>query len=315
VKKRFTYVLLVLVFPLLSVVIGQERPRVTAHPNRQSPTNTPAATNAPDAQGQPAAAPEGAPAGPDGQPSGPRVMQLPPGAVMPPNLPPHAMPPGDIAVPQPGGPEAAADAMAAAAAQAAGAGPPSTQPAGPWSALRPMPEKYHVLMTRNIFVRGGGRAAPKGPSPGGAIEAAFAFRGAGREDGSFTAFIEEVGKGGIKRFHKGDRVAGGKIGDISLSSMEYESNGRTTKVAVGYNLAGAPVPPPAPATAPAGQPGQPGQPPGPNGPGGPNGPKGPQGRPAKMPPGVVIGPDGQPMAIPAGAQMNAEGPQPPQPPQ
>jgi hypothetical protein len=177
-----------------------------------------------------------------------------------------------------------------------------------------MPDKYRVLMTRNIFMRGGGRAAPKGPAPGGAIEASFAFRGAGREDGSFTAFIEEVGKGAIKRLHKGDRVAGGKVADISLGSMVYEANGRTTNVAVGYNLAGAPVPPPAPATAPTGQPGQPGGSGGPNGPGGPKGPQGPQGRPGKMPPGIMIGPDGQPMPIPPGAQPGGpEGP-PPQPP-
>ena len=50
-KKRFTYVLLALVFPLLSVVMGQERPRVTARPNRQPPANTPAPANTPDAQG------------------------------------------------------------------------------------------------------------------------------------------------------------------------------------------------------------------------------------------------------------------------
>jgi hypothetical protein len=302
VKRRFTYLLLlVLVFPLLSVVVsGQERPRVTARPNR------PAQTTAPPAEVQ-EATPAGAP-GPAAMPAGATVTGLPPGVVMP-NMPPQGqpmpMPPGDVAVPQPGGPEAAGDAMAAAAAQAA-----ASVPLGP-----PISDKYKILMTRNIFMRGG-RAAPppKGP-PAGAIEASFAFRGAGREDGSFTAFIEEVGKGGIKRFHKGDRVAGGKVADISLGSMDYESNGRTTKVAVGFNLAGAPVPPPAPATAPA-QPGQPGAPGGPNGPGGPGGPKGPGGRPARGPQGMMIGPDGQPMPMPMPAGPQGGGPEaPPQPPQ
>ena len=313
-KRRFTYVLLWRFSLPLSVVMTGTPAGDRAAPTANRRPIFPLPRNAPVHKGQPSCAGRASPAGPEGQPPVPGVMQLPSGPVMPPNMPPQAMQPGDVAVPQPGGPEAAADAMAAAAAQAAGAGPPSTQPAGPWSASRPMPEKYRVLMTGATSSSAAGACGPKGPSPGGAMEAAFAFRCAGREDGE----LHRVHRGDRQGRHqavpqgrpRGRRQGRGHFAELDGVRIERQNDEGRGRL----QPRRAPVPPPPP------------QPPRPVNPDNPDS-RDRTGqaartvqRPARSAGQNAAGRGDRPgrpsrWPIPAGAQINAEGPQPPQPPQ
>jgi hypothetical protein len=137
-----------------------------------------------------------------------------------------------------------------------------------------LPGEFGALLTRSIFARGrpapppgAGQGGPQGP------EAGLGLRGVGLQDGVFMALIEDVAAKSVKRIKAGEPIASGTIKSIDLDSVVYEGGGgKTTKVAVGQNLLGAPLPPPAPPQSqPAGpppgaqpgggpQPGQPGQP-------------------------------------------------------
>lgn len=172
-------------------------------------------------------------------------------------------------------------AVAAPVPTAPPVGAPATQPAptGP-----PVPEEYALLMTRNVFLRGPPK--PAGPPAGGGPEANLGLKGVISEDGSFTAFVEEIAAKRTLRLKAGDPVGAGRVKSISIGSMEYEAGGKSLVIQVGHNLLGMPLPPPAPpTTAPAQQ-----QPP-------------PQGQPVPgqpVPPGVPGGapPPGIPPGMP-----------------
>ncbi|MDB5299184.1 MAG: hypothetical protein JWO87_847 [Phycisphaerales bacterium] len=155
-----------------------------------------------------------------------------------------------------------------------------------------MTEGYQVLLTRNVFSRNpaggmhppradgsdrpGGPGAPGGP---GQAEAGLILRGAVRDNGAYIAFVEDANNHSARRVKEGELLAMGRVGHISLGGFDYESGGKVTRVALGHNLQGAAVPPPAPPAA-APPAGGPPKPPGPGGPqpprpGGPPGPGGP----------------------------------------
>lgn len=169
-------------------------------------------------------------------------------------------------------------------------------------ALRPLPDKYRVLLNRSIFARDG-RAAARGTRAGvGAqntpglwigppgTEATLIFRGVTLNDGSFTAFIEDVTGGGVRRFNRGDAIAAGRIAGINLNGMDYESGRKITRVMLGQNLAGGDAPPlTQPTTAPGSSPPPEGNVRGPG-----------RGRPPGLPPaGTATVPES---AVPAEAQ-------------
>lgn len=161
---------------------------------------------------------------------------------------------------------------------------PSTRPAAPAAPAPPMPPNYLVLMARSIFAKGHpGQAGPAGP-PGIDIstpEGRTALRGVALEDGTFTAFFEDLMSHQYTQAKQGMPVATGRVKKISLDGLDYDGGGSMRHVAVGQNLMGIIVPPPPPPAPPpgTGPPGQPG-PPGPPGPGGPP----PEGMPTPGPP-------------------------------
>lgn len=121
----------------------------------------------------------------------------------------------------------------------------------------PLSPRYHVLLTRSIFSRdksiGPLASAPDGgggPGHAAAAETTLAFRGAAMQGTDFTAFFEDVsGGGGVKRVKEGEKLASGFVRRVTIDAIDYETNGHTTRVAIGQNLAGAAVP--MPTTAPA----------------------------------------------------------------
>lgn len=187
------------------------------------------------------------------------------------------------------------------------------------SAALPLANSYRVLLTRSIFARDGlsairagafgtptlanSRIGANAQSPetaasraAAAAEAKFALRGVFNTDGSYIALMEDPVSHATRGVPEGGALAGGQVSHITLAGFEFHSHGKTIRVAVGQNVMGEVVAPPA--TKPAGPPGPQG-PPGPNmgppgqGPPGPPGPRrgpmpmaGPGGRP--IPPGAVI---------------------------
>ena len=160
-----------------------------------------------------------------------------------------------------------------------------------------------MLLKRSIFARDGrpstrtpGAAAGAHAVPGQWVgppgtEATLVFRGVTLTDGSYSAYIEDITGGGVRRFSRGEEIAAGRIAGISLNGMDYESGPfdglgagpKMTRIVLGQNLAGANAPPPPPpTTAPASAP------PPPDG-----NPRGPgRGRPPGFPPGGPPGPAG-----------------------
>ena len=186
-----------------------------------------------------------------------------------------------IAAPPHAGPAPAASAPTSAPTSAPATGPasttttasspaPSFQPPPP---APPMPPDYNVMLTRNVFVRG--PAHPSGPI---GPESNFGFNGVVIDDGTYTAFIEDLGGKRTMRLKAGDAVGQGKLKSVGDTSIEYEAGGKVTRIQIGQNLLGAPLPPPPP------PPPKPVQPP-PGGPGGPGAPGQPGGPP--MPSGAV----------------------------
>jgi hypothetical protein len=143
-----------------------------------------------------------------------------------------------------------------------------------------MPPDYNVMLTRNVFTRGPARVAgPLGP------EGNFGFNGVVIDDGIYTAFVEDLGGKRTMRLKPGDPVGQGRVKSVTETALEYEASGKVTKVQIGQNLLGAPLPPPPPPPATAQPPGgaQPGGPPQPGGPG--------------MPPGGMPGQPGGPVRV------------------
>ena len=80
-------------------------------------------------------------------------------------------------------------------------------------------------------------------------EATLVFRGVTLNDGSYTAYIEDMTGGGIRRFSRGEHIAAGRIASITLNGIDYDSGKKVTRVVLGQNFAGGDAPPPAPPAA------------------------------------------------------------------
>jgi hypothetical protein len=170
-------------------------------------------------------------------------------------------------------------ATAPATTASAGAIPTSSAAVMPPPTVPPMPQEYAATLARNVFTRGTAKAG--GPV---APEAGLGLTGVVADDGKFTAFVEDLAAKRTLRLKAGDPLVGGRVKSVTEDALEYEAAGKVTRVQIGQNLLGAPLPPPPPPpppAAPAGQPGGPGGPPQPGGPGQPG-----------LPPGVRRGQPG-----------------------
>ena len=156
--------------------------------------------------------------------------------------------------------------------------PPQTQPTTrPIASVLPGP--FSVLLHRSIFARDGVAAPipgmPGGPGEMGGPEAGLALRGVVRDDSQFLAFVEDTASHRTIQLRSGDSVGAGRIKDITLETVAYESGGKLMRIQVGHNFLGMPLPPMPPPSPPQPAPGQVG----PNGPQAPGGPPPGQGTP------------------------------------
>jgi hypothetical protein len=139
----------------------------------------------------------------------------------------------------------------APAAILAQSGAPATRPTESIAALPailpppPMSQQYSLLDRRSIFIRGSQTvyAGSGGPTTGGSSrparpEESLVFNGVTETDHQIVAFIEDTTALKVNQYQVGDSVAGGKIVDINLDSLQFQSHGKTTTVYVGQNLLG-----------------------------------------------------------------------------
>lgn len=132
--------------------------------------------------------------------------------------------------------------IAAVAAAVASSAHAATGPEDSW-------EKYRLLADRNIFVRD--RRVPRpvyhGPSEPAPTPHAgrhMVLTGTARQRDEFIAFFEDSRTGRTLWAQIGDSLLDGRIEAITLNGVEYESDGTTTTVKIGYSLSGEPAPPP-----------------------------------------------------------------------
>jgi len=131
-----------------------------------------------------------------------------------------------------------------------------TGPADPNAAPRPVERrssrravkdeqwaKYEIILDRNMFsrqripVRRGDDTPPPPPimpNP----ESYFLLKGVAQENNQFIAFVEDKKTGVVLRLRQGDHVARGEIKSLTLDSLEYQLQDKTTTVTMGYDLEG-----------------------------------------------------------------------------
>jgi hypothetical protein len=129
---------------------------------------------------------------------------------------------------------------------------PTTAPAAPVPAPAPAPaapaaqgdefaQRYALLADKNIFVRNRPPTRSitnRGPETPRRAEEAFLLTGIAMQEGRHVAFIENTASGTTQRLLPGDPVAGGKVVAVEFDALEFEANGRTTRIGIGRNLLG-----------------------------------------------------------------------------
>jgi hypothetical protein len=143
---------------------------------------------------------------------------------------------------------AAPTASTAPAAPAASAAPtPSTVPTAS-AAQAPVSlvptqswDRYEVLVERNIFSRQRGRRETirtRVYTPPTPPERYMLLTGVAKEGDVCTAFLEDTRTNAVSKVHVGDTVLAGRVAAITMDAIDYDSNGRVARIAVGGNLGG-----------------------------------------------------------------------------
>ena len=128
----------------------------------------------------------------------------------------------------------------------------STRSASPSATTRQSDRDYAVLTEQNIFVKDR-RSLRRGDRPSSdrnsndplreyrnQPEAFLVLTGVVFEDGDYRAFIEDTKVSKVLRLSVGDAIARGKITEIDIDTIAYESSGKTTIINVGTTLTGIP---------------------------------------------------------------------------
>ena len=113
-------------------------------------------------------------------------------------------------------------------------------------------DRYAVLTEQNIFVKDR-RSLRRSDRPPGqqreptalelaklTPEAKYVLTGVVFEDGDYRAFIEDTKASRVLRLSVGEPIARGKITEIDIDTIAYESSGKTTVINVGMTLTGIP---------------------------------------------------------------------------
>ena len=115
---------------------------------------------------------------------------------------------------------------------------------------KPLGSEYSVLSQRSMFVKGMFRYIRRGTSDtlpsdprstttySDPPEANLVFNAVVKEDTGVVAFVENYSTSQIRELHKGDAIANGKVGDITLNYMDYITGTKATRVAMGRTLLG-----------------------------------------------------------------------------
>jgi hypothetical protein len=124
--------------------------------------------------------------------------------------------------------------------------------------VNPLASQYSVLMNRSIFIKGSQRVrddfAYRNGNDAGATsrpaqdttaasssataESHLVFSGVTLEDDRADALIEDVNTGSQMIVRSGEPLARGKVADINFDYMDYVTDGKTLRIAVGQNLEG-----------------------------------------------------------------------------
>jgi len=124
---------------------------------------------------------------------------------------------------------------------------PTTTPSAPApQARQSFRERYGTLSDHNIFMRErsrGGGARDREPSSSRSAfsspEQTYVLRGIVLEAGERRAYVEDYERGGLLRMSVGDPIARGRVADIDIDSITYESSrGQRQWIIVGADLTG-----------------------------------------------------------------------------
>jgi len=130
----------------------------------------------------------------------------------------------------------------------------SKSPAGAPS-QRPLPAEYRVIGDRNIFASPQSHAAAGAPATQPSGSATFVLKGISQRGHEFVAFVERGDTRQILELRVNNTLGRGRVRGMTLQSLDYEDDGKLTRVEVGHplggTLAGAAPAPVAAAPAPA----------------------------------------------------------------
>ena len=104
-------------------------------------------------------------------------------------------------------------------------------------------QKYGILVERNIFSRNRTRETDKrDEKPKNVVQQSaheeFVLRGISRWSKEYVAFLENTHYSQTKMYRIGDSVAEGKIKNITLDYVEFETKTNVKKVEIGKNMQG-----------------------------------------------------------------------------
>ena len=117
-------------------------------------------------------------------------------------------------------------------------------PAHAPSVPKRLPDEYQIVERRSIFGAGGPAAAPAGQTARAPADGAFTLKGIAQRGREFVAFIERPGANSVSELHVQNPLGRGRVVAITLQSLDFEADGRVTRVEVGQTI-GAAAPPPA----------------------------------------------------------------------
>jgi hypothetical protein len=101
---------------------------------------------------------------------------------------------------------------------------------------------YKIILERNMFSRFRMRPGTERqrerpifvPNP----ESYLLLKGIAQENNQFVALVEDKQTGTVQQLHQGDAVARGHVQSLTLDTLEYEREGKTTTVRLGFDLEG-----------------------------------------------------------------------------
>ena len=103
-------------------------------------------------------------------------------------------------------------------------------------------DPFRLLAERNIFLRNRRRPEPRrseSPRPvADDGERRIVLTGTALSGAEFVAFFENTRTGDTIRARAGGAVGAGQLNAVTLDGVEYEADGKTTRIKIGFNLAG-----------------------------------------------------------------------------